>query len=89
MDINTLKQQQELLTAQLRIASLKVESLSDKLQKVTSAIQETCPHDAVEQTSSYHGGGYDYCAETFYKTTCKDCGKVIKTWSKTHHGIYG
>ena len=88
-NLQCLVDQRKLLAKQLQLHELKGESLRKKLEAVETKLQEACSHDEVEETSSYHSGGYDYCAETFYSHTCRTCGKVVKRWSKTHHGIYG
>lgn len=74
---------------QQKIADLRAEAAARKAELALEALQGACPHNDIEETSSYVEGGYDYCAETFYKHTCKTCGKVIKSWSKSHPGRYG
>lgn len=88
-NLQPLIEQRELLTRQLQLHELKGESLQKKLDAAVAKLQDACQHDDVEETSSYHGGGYDYCAESFYTHTCRTCGKVLKQWSKMHYGIYG
>ena len=88
-NLQSLADECELLRKQLQLHELKGDSLRNKLEAAEVKLQAACPHEDVEETSSYHGGGYDYCAETFYTHTCRTCGKVLKQWSKTHYGIYG
>lgn len=88
-DLNHLIEVRDNLQQQLKLLDLRREALQKKVDASVQAVQATCTHEDVEETSSYHGGGYDYCAETFYSQTCRTCGKVLKQWSKTHHGVYG
>jgi len=73
----------------LKIHALKEVKLSSARDAALQALQAACPHEHTLETSSYQGGGYDHCAETFYTDTCQTCGKVIKQWSKSHFGRYG
>jgi hypothetical protein len=76
----------------LKIHNLKAVKLGNAVDTVDTARQAhlaACPHEHTLETSSYQGGGYDHCAETFYTDTCQTCGKAIKQWSESHHGRYG
>lgn len=77
------------LRTRLRLHQLRGDALMDKVDRAITAVQEACPHDDVEKTSTYHSGGYDYTAETRYRVRCKVCDKLVKTWTKDHPGIYG
>ena len=83
------KDLQTLLTQQLKLHELRGAALTKRTDKAIAAVQEICPHTDVEKTSTYHSGGYDYCAETRYKVTCKVCDKVVKAWTQDHPGVYG
>ena len=88
-DLSTLIEQRDNLRKQMQLLHLREAALQKKIDKVVGELQEACPHEDVKTDDKYFGGGYDYCAETFYKQECRTCGKTIKTWSKTHYGIYG
>lgn len=88
-DLQTLIDARDLLRQKLKLHDLKGESLRKRLDTAISAVQAVCDHSDVETTYTYHGGGYDYCAETRYRTRCLTCGHVVKKWTETHPGIYG
>lgn len=87
--LETLIEQRETLSKQLQLHNLRGEAMRKKLDAVVEQLQVTCGHEDTETTSTYHGGGYDYCATTFYTTTCLTCGKKLESWTKDHHGIFG
>ena len=88
-DLQPLIEARSLLARELDLHRLKGISLQKKYEGAVLALQAACTHTDLDEEWKYYSGGYDYCAETFYKTTCRTCSKVIKQWSKTHHGIYG
>ena len=88
-DLNHLIAVRDRLKQQLKLHTLRGEALSNKLDKVIEEVQGACAHAFTEQTSTYHTGGYDYCAETHYSLRCETCDKLLKKWTVTHHGIYG
>ena len=87
-DLDLLVSKRDRLLKEQQIHNLRGTSLSKQIEVAVAALQDNCPHLDVVETSDYHSGGYDYCAETFYTDTCNTCGKVLRQWSKSHHGIY-
>lgn len=87
--LSTLQEAYALAAKQHRIADLKAEAAYAKMEEALVAFQEACPHKDIEETSSYHNGGYDYVAETHYSRTCSTCHKVLNEWVQIHPGIYG
>lgn len=49
----------------LKVHVLCEEALRRQLDALVERLQAECPHEHTTTTSTYHGGGYDYCAETF------------------------
>jgi nitrite reductase/ring-hydroxylating ferredoxin subunit len=88
-DLQRLIKVRDDLRTRLRLHELRGEALMKKVDEAITAVQEACPHEDTEETSTYHGGGYDYCAETNYRLRCNTCQKLLKKWTETHHGIYG
>jgi hypothetical protein len=73
----------------LAIHKLRGAVLERDRDTAIAALQEACRHDDVLHETSYHSGGYDYCATTDHTWTCKLCGKLIKHDTEMHHGRYG
>ncbi len=88
-NLSTLQEAYIIAAKQHRVAELRAEAAHAKMEQALAHLQAACPHEHIEETSSYHGGGYDYVAETHYTQTCRTCQKQLKTWIKMHHGIYG
>jgi hypothetical protein len=87
--IESLTKRRAELQHRIKIHQLKEEAMQKELDEITRDLQQLCLHTDIERTSSYHTGGYDYCAETIYTERCKVCEKALRTWSKMHHNIYG
>jgi len=84
-DVESLLASIESLDKQIKIHDLKGQTLQKKLDGLREELQETCPHENVEQESDYFSGSYDECARTFYRLRCKTCDKVLKSWDKAHN----
>ena len=88
-ELSTIKDELKTAKAEAKLADLRAGVAHGKVEKLVKELQATCTHPKTKTTSSYHSGGYDFCAETFYSETCTSCDKIIRTWEKMHHGIYG
>ncbi len=88
-EISTIIEQRDLLLKQQALLSLQQSSLQKKIDAAVAQLQQICNHAENQIDSTYHGGGYDYCAETRYRQHCLTCGKTLRTWDKLHHGVFG
>jgi len=89
MDLTKLIEERNRLAREMDIHALRGSALQKKFEGAVLALQEVCPHAEVKTQSSYHSGGYDYCAETIHNTYCTTCGFLVETRTDLHHGRFG
>jgi hypothetical protein len=89
LSLSDLITARETARQRLKIHNLKGATLRKDLEAAVENVQNACPHKDVKHDTKYHGGGYDYCAQTDHTWTCNTCGLLLKHETEQHHGHFG